>query len=77
MPCHVLSGQSPTRVRSQSSPVVADQAALELVCEIRFSPVSIVPPMFHVRFYLNIALIGRTNERNVGTYKQSDVLSDI
>jgi len=42
-----------------------------------FSPVSTIPPLLHNQLHINTVLIRRTNERYLGTLKQSTVLPDI
>jgi hypothetical protein len=44
---------------------------------LTFPPVSIVPPMLQIHLYLNTILIRRTSGRSLGTFKESNVLSDI
>ena len=41
---------------------------------IRFSPVSIIPPLLHTRFHLRAAVANRTNRRSQGTFQIAEVL---
>ena len=44
---------------------------------LRFSPVSILPPLLHTRRRLQTTLIRRTSGRRLETFKQSNGLRDI
>jgi len=59
---------------------MADTVALRQVfLEVRHSPTpeSVITPLQFTNIYLNINRIGSTNGRNLGTFEQSNTLSDI
>ena len=45
--------------------------------ELRLSPVNIIPPMLHTGLHQQVALIGRTNGRSLGTFPKSNALQEI
>jgi hypothetical protein len=44
---------------------------------LRFTPVSIIPPVLHTHLHLYSALTRRTTGRSLGTFQKSNVLSKI
>jgi hypothetical protein len=62
-------GFDPTSVRVG---FVMDKVALgqDFFCVLRFSPVSIIPPVLHTHTYVHVVLIRRTNGRSVGPFKK-------
>ena len=65
------------RVRSCASHVrsVEDTVAPAhvFVRVLRFYPVSMISPVFHIYLYLNTSLVRRTSGRNRGAFKRSCV----
>jgi hypothetical protein len=64
----------PVRVR-----FVAEEMALEqgFIQVLRFPPVTIITPILYAHLHLNTTQFRRTSWRNVGSLKDSSILSDI
>ena len=64
----------PVRVGFVVNKVALGQVSVKV---LRFSPVSVILPMLHIRFHLHVALTRRTKGRILGTFKTNSALSEI
>lgn len=66
--------------RSQGTPCedCGGQSGTEaFLREFRLSPLNITPPMLHTGLHQQVALIGRTTGRSLGTFLKSNALYEI